>query len=238
ARALDTVLVGAARGRTAPGTPRSGLGPAVEEELAALRLPCPGDPEQREVRLDPLRSELDARREVALQRLLACGVGYGEPVGVTATGDSTALTTRWRISWTPGVPALLDLAGVRGVTLAQAAAGTLREAFRRESADGGATCALILDGLRAAARCDLPDLVADRLADATGALPDTATLAELLDALDLLEALRRRHVPGTTAKEREHAAELSGTLLEAAVRALPGLAGSDRPEDAAALVAL
>ncbi|MEV6037109.1 DUF5682 family protein [Nonomuraea sp. NPDC052116] len=238
ARALDTVFVGTQRGRTAPGTPRSGLGPAVETDLAALRLPCPDNPEPREVRLDPLRSDLDARREVALQRLLVCGVTYGEPIEVMGTGDGAALTTRWRLAWTPAVPALLDLAGVRGVTLAQAAAGTLRETYRRESADGGPTCALILGGLRAAAGCDLPDLVADRLADAAVTLPATASLAELLQALDLLEALRRRHLPGTTPEGREQAAELSGTLLEAAVRALPGLAGSDQPEDAVALVAL
>ncbi|MBT2232439.1 DUF5682 family protein [Nonomuraea sp. NEAU-A123] len=238
AKALDTVFVGTERGRTAPGTPRSGLGPAVEADLAALRLPCPDDPERREVRLDPLRSDLDARREVLLKRLLVCGVGYGEPIEVVGTGDATALTTRWRLAWTPAVPALLDLAGVRGVTLAQAAAGTLRETFRRESAEGGPTCGLILGGLRAAAGCDLPDLVADRLADAAVTLPATATLTELLDALDLLEALRRRHLPGTTPEGREHAAELAGTLLEAAVRALPGLAGSDQPEDAVALVAL
>ncbi|MGW2157730.1 DUF5682 family protein [Nonomuraea sp. NPDC001699] len=238
AKALDTVFVGTARGRTAPGTPRSGLGPAVEEELAALRLPCPDDPDPREVRLDPLRSELDARREVLLRRLHVCGVGYGEPIQVAGTGDGTALSTKWRLSWTPAVPALLDLAGVRGVTAAQAAAGTLRETYRRESADGGPTCRVILDGLRAAAHCDLPELVERRLEDAAGTLPATATLSELLDALDLLEALRREHLPGTTPEGREHSGELAVTLLEAAVRSLPGLAGSDRPEDAVALVAL
>ncbi|MFC5830576.1 vWA domain-containing protein [Nonomuraea insulae] len=238
AQALETVFVGTERGRTAPGTPRSGLGPAVEAELAALRLPGPDDQGARDVRLDPLRSGLDARREVALRRLLVCGAGYGEPVEVAGTGDAAAIGTRWRISWMPAVPALLDLAGVRGVTLAQAAAGMLRETYRRESANGGPTCRLILDGLRAAARCDLPELVADRLADAAVALPATATLIELLDALDLLEALRREHLPGTTPEGRGQAAGLAGTLLEAAVRSLPGLAGSDRPEDASALVAL
>jgi hypothetical protein len=96
----------------------------------------------------------------------------------------------------------------------------------------------VLAGLRAAARCDLPALVADRLADAAAVLPAAATLPELLEALDLLEALRRGHLPGTTAAGRLSAAELAVDLLEAAVRALPGLAGSDRPEDAAALVAL
>ncbi|KIF06376.1 hypothetical protein PL81_07850, partial [Streptomyces sp. RSD-27] len=123
ARALETVFVGAARGRTTPHAPRSGLGPSVEAELASLRLPCPQDPAPREVRLDPLRSELDGRREVLLQRLLVCGASYGEPVDVAATGDGTALGSKWRLSWTPSVPARLDLAGVRGVTAAQAAAG-------------------------------------------------------------------------------------------------------------------
>ncbi|ELP66435.1 DUF5682 family protein [Streptomyces turgidiscabies] len=238
ARALETVLVGAERGRIAPGTPRSGLGPSVEAELASLRLPGPDSAEPRELRLDPLRSELDGGREVLLQRLQVCGVGYGEPVAVSGTGDASALTTRWRLAWTPSVPARLDLAGVRGVNAAQAAAGTLRETYRRETADGGATCAQLLSGLRDAARCDLPDLVADRLAEAAVVLPSAATLPELLDALDLLEALRRGHLPGTTPEGRGQAAELAVTLLEAAVRSLPGLAGSDDPQDAAALVAL
>ncbi|MFF6783306.1 DUF5682 family protein [Streptomyces sp. NPDC012510] len=238
ARALEVVLVGTDRGRIAPGTPRSGLGPSVEAELAELRLPGPDDPAARELRLDPLRSALDGRREILLQRLAVCGAGYGEAVEVAGTGDGTALTTRWRLSWTPAVPVRLDLAGIRGVTAALAAEGTLRETFRRESADGGPTCALVLAGLRAAARCDLPALVADRLADAAVVLPATATLPELLEALDLLEALRRGHLPGTTTEGRREAAELAVDLLEAAVRALPGLAGSDQPEDAAALVAL
>ncbi|SNX65900.1 VWA domain containing CoxE-like protein [Streptomyces sp. TLI_55] len=238
AKALETVLVGTDRGRVAPGTPRSGLGPSVEAELAALRLPGPDDPTARELRLDPLRSALDGRREILLQRLAVCGAGYGEPVQVSGTGDASALTTRWRLSWTPAVPVRLDLAGIRGVTAARAAEGTLRENFRRESAEGGPTSALVLTGLRDAARCDLPSLVAERLADAAEVLPTCATLPELLAALDLLEALRRGHLPGTTPEGRRTAAELAAELLESAVRSLPGLAGSDDPEETGALIAL
>ncbi|PWK70933.1 VWA domain containing CoxE-like protein [Streptomyces sp. CG 926] len=238
ARALEAVLVGTARGRITPHAPRSGLGPSVEAELAALRLPSPEDPAPREIRLDPLRSALDGRREVLLQRLLVCGASYGEPLTVAATGDGTALGTKWRLSWTPSVPARLDLAGVRGVTVAQAAAGTLRDTARRAAAEGGPTPAQILAGLAAAARCDLPELVDVRLHEAATALPQTATLPELLDALDLLEALHRGHLPGTSDASREAAADLAGDLLEAAVRCLPGLAGSEDPADAAALVAL
>ncbi|MEH1014815.1 DUF5682 family protein [Micromonospora sp. CPCC 206060] len=238
ARALETVLVGAERGRIAPGTPRSGLGPAVEAELTTLRLPNPDSPKSREVRLDPLRTELDGRRETLLQRLQICGVGYGEPIAVSGTGDGAALTTRWQLAWTPSVAARLDLVGVRGVTAALAAAGTLRERFRREIADGGPTAAQLLTGLRDAARCDLPDLVTDRLDLAATVLPGTGTLPELLAALDLLEALRRGHLPGTTADSRARAAELTVGLIDAAVRGLPGLAGSDATADAAALVDL
>ncbi|MET9933192.1 MULTISPECIES: DUF5682 family protein [unclassified Streptomyces] len=238
ARALEAVLVGTARGRISPHAPRSGLGPSVEEELARLRLPRPEEPEPREVRLDPLRSPLDGRREVLLQRLLVIGASYGEPLAVAATGDGTALGTKWRLTWNPSVPARLDLAGVRGVTAAQAAAGTLAETARREAAEGGPTPAQVLAGLAAAARCDLPDLVDARLREASAVLPDTAGLPELLEALDLLEGVRRGHYPGTTEDARAAAGTLTGELLEAAVRSLPGLAGSDTPADAGALVAL
>ncbi|MFJ6252298.1 MULTISPECIES: DUF5682 family protein [unclassified Streptomyces] len=238
ARALEAVLVGTARGRISPHAPRSGLGPSVEEELTRLRLPRPEEPEPREVRLDPLRSPLDGRREVLLQRLLVIGASYGEPLAVAATGDGTALGTKWRLTWNPSVPARLDLAGVRGVTAAQAAAGTLAETARRAAAEGGPTPAQILTGLTAAARCDLPDLVDARLREASAVLPDTASLPELLEALDLLEGIRRGHHPGATEDARATAGALTGELLEAAVRSLPGLSGSDTPADAGALVAL
>ncbi|MFF4454152.1 DUF5682 family protein [Streptomyces goshikiensis] len=238
ARALEAVLVGTGRGRVTPHAPRSGLGPSVEAELAELRLPSPKDPAPREVRLDPLRSPLDARREVMLQRLLVCGASYGEQLAVAATGDGTALGTKWRLSWTPSVPARLDLAGVRGVNAAQAAAGTLRDVARRAAAEGGPTPAQILTGLAAAARCELPELVDVRMDEAAAVLPETAALPELLQALELLEGLRRGHFPGTSAEALAAAGELTGELLEAAVRALPGLAGSDDPADAGALVAL
>ncbi|AYV26076.1 VWA domain containing CoxE-like protein [Streptomyces sp. ADI95-16] len=238
ARALEAVLVGTGRGRVTSHAPRSGLGPSVEAELAELRLPSPRDPAPREVRLDPLRSPLDARREVMLQRLLVCGASYGEQLAVAATGDGTALGTKWRLSWTPSVPARLDLAGVRGVNAAQAAAGTLRDVARRAAAEGGPTPAQILTGLAAAARCELPELVDVRMDEAAAVLPETAALPELLQALELLEGLRRGHFPGTSAEALAAAGELTGELLEAAVRALPGLAGSDDPADAGALVAL
>ncbi|MFF3732958.1 DUF5682 family protein [Streptomyces sp. NPDC002476] len=238
ARALEAVFVGTARGRISPHAPRSGLGPSVEAELAELRLPRPDDPDRRDLRLDPLRSPLDGRREVLLQRLLVIGASYGEPLDVASTGDGTVLGTRWRVTWTPSVPARLDLAGVRGVTAAQAAAGTLAATARHEAAEGGPTPAQILTGLTAAARCGLPELVDARLNEASAVLPHSADLPELLQALDLLEGLRRGHYPGTMQDTRTTAGALTEEVLEAAVRSLPGLAGSDSGADAGALVAL
>ncbi|MFA3872901.1 DUF5682 family protein [Streptomyces sp. MMCC 100] len=237
-RELGAVLVGTGHGHLAPGTPRSGLGPWVEAELAALRLPGPADPGSRDLRLTPLRSALDARREILLQRLRECGAGYAEPVEVTAGRQGSALTTRWRAAWTPAVAARLDLVGVRGVTAAQAADGTLRENHRRASESGRVTPARVVALLGAAARCALPTLLHDGLTEAERVLPGAARLPELLDALDLLEALRRRHLPGTTESVRARAARLAGLLLEAAVRVLPGLAGSDDTKDAVAVVTL
>ncbi|MFJ2822400.1 DUF5682 family protein [Streptomyces toxytricini] len=238
ARALEAVFVGTGRGRITPHAPRSGLGPGVEAELTELRLPGPQDPAPREIRLDPLRSPLDRRREVLLQRLAVLGAGYGEALDVAGTGDGTALGTKWRLKWTPSVPARLDLAGARGVTAAQAAAGTLGETARRAAADGGPTPPQILAGLAAAARCDLPELVGVRLEEAAAVLPQTAALPELLEALDLLEGLARGHFPLDSDGLCEAAGALTGELLDAAVRALPGLAGSEDPADARALVAL
>ncbi|GGX07248.1 hypothetical protein GCM10010297_31130 [Streptomyces malachitofuscus] len=235
---LEPVLVGTGRGRLAPGTPRSGLGPWVEAELASLRLPGPHSPARREIRLSPLRSPLDSRREILLQRLKACGVGYAEPAAVSAAGEGSALTTRWQAAWTPSVAARLDLAGGRGVTAAQAADGTLRENHRRACDSDGVTSARVIALLGAAARCALPDLVGEALTESARVLPSAATLPELLDALDLSESLSRAHLPGTTERIRTRAAALCGTLLEAAVRALPGLAGSDDQADAVALVTL
>ncbi|MET8482777.1 DUF5682 family protein [Streptomyces tendae] len=237
-RELGAVLVGSGRGRLAPGTPRSGLGPWVEAELAALRLPGPADPGSRDLRLAPLRSDLDARREILFQRLRECGVGYAEPVEVTAAGEGGALTSRWRAAWTPAVAARLDLVGVRGVTAAQAADGTLRENHRRAAESGRVTPARIVALLGAAARCALAGLLLDGLTEAERVLPGAAGLPELLDALDLLESLRRRHLPGTTERVRVRAARLADLLSEAAVRLLPGLAGSDEIRDAVAVVTL
>ncbi|MGW8989649.1 DUF5682 family protein [Streptomyces zhihengii] len=204
ARALEGVLVGARTGRPAPAAPRSGLGPAVETETAALSLPGPGDAHEkttRDLRLDPARSALDRRRELLLRRLTVCGIPYAQEQGVTGAAGSEGLTTRWQVRWTPATAAMLTAAGARGVTPAQAAEGVLRQRHAAELAEGGPTAAQVVRGLTEAAGCGLRALADERLAELASVLPASGTLPELLAGLDLLDRIDAGHLPGLTAPD-------------------------------------
>ncbi|MDX2648192.1 DUF5682 family protein [Streptomyces sp. PA03-1a] len=245
ARAMERVLVGTRGGRPAPDAPRSGLAPAVEAELAALGLPAPGPDsgapaEARDLRLDPLRSELDRRRELLLRRLSVCGVPYAEPKDVTGAAGTEGLTTRWEVRWTPATAAMLTAAGVRGVTAAQAAEGVLRERRRQETDEGGPTAAQTLAGLARAAECGLPGLAGERLAETADVLPASGTLPELLAGLALLDRVRAGHIAGLGADEARtaRATAVAELLTAAAVRQVDGLTGSEDPADAHALLEL
>ncbi|MFF3326384.1 DUF5682 family protein [Streptomyces sp. NPDC002889] len=244
ARAMERVLVGRRTGRPAAGTPRSGLAPAVETELAALGLPGPDSPAaDRELRLDPLRSELDRNREILLRRLAVCGIPYAEEQATSGPAGTGTLTTRWRLRWTPATAALLTAAGHRGVTSAQAAEGTLRERRRTALAEGGPTAAQAVEGLALAAACGLPALAADRLTETAVVVPAAGTLPELLAALALVDRLGAGHVPGLAGSDPasdwpDRLAATAEALTTAAVRQVDGLTGSEDPADARALLEL
>ncbi|MET9697781.1 DUF5682 family protein [Streptomyces sp. NPDC006529] len=242
ARSLERVLVGTRSGRPAPAAPRSGLAPAVEDEVAALGLPGPADtgPAARDLRLDPLRSDLDRRRELLLRRLTVCGIPYATSTPVTGAGAGEALTTRWEVRWTPATAAMLTAAGIRGATPAQAAEGLLRERRRAEQDDGGPTAAQSTDGLAQAAACGLPALADERLTELAEVVPATGTLPQLLAALGLLDRIRAGHVAGLGPDpDRAARSAAAGELLtSAAVRQVDGLTGSDDPDDARALLEL
>lgn len=258
ARALEHVLVGARTGRPAPAAPRSGLGPAVEAETAALSLPGPEDAHEktpRDLRLDAARSTLDRRRELLLRRLTVCGIPYAQEQGVTGAAGTEGLTTRWQVRWTPATAAMLTAAGARGVTPAQAAEGVLRQRRAAERSEDGPTAAQVVRGLTEAAECGLFGLADERLTELAAVLPASGTLPELLAALDLLDRIDAGHLPAPTAPDdpstmdatatatatasatarTAHAAEL---LTSAAVRQVDGLTGSEEPEDARALLEL
>ncbi|MFE2754504.1 DUF5682 family protein, partial [Actinosynnema sp. NPDC059335] len=238
ARAAGDVLVGRRTGVLAPGTPRSGLAPAVEALVASLRLPGPDSREPASLRLDPLRSELDARREVALRRLTVLGVTYAEETATTGVGGGDALTTRWTVAWTPATAATLPVAGLWGATLELAASGRLAARRAERERHGGHTPGAVLADLLDAAACALPDAVGVLLADAATVLPSSGTLRELLAALDLLDRLRAGHVPGTPGDVLDAHPSLAAELETAAVAQLDGLAGSEDVADARALVEL
>lgn len=216
AKALEEVLVGKERGRLAPGTPMSGLLPHVVETKERLKLP--DGPEL--VRWDPLRSKTDRERHVALTRLALCGVPYG-----TQNPSEETLTRVWHLHWTPSCVAMVELAGLRGVTLAQAAGGAL---LASEQSLGWR--------LEAAAEAGLPQMLDRLFQELTGEFLEQATLSDLLGALTLLGRLERGHVPGML----DHPNQLpdTTTLIAAAVRAVDGLIGSDQLEDVRALADL
>ncbi|MFD8052862.1 DUF5682 family protein [Streptomyces parvus] len=221
----------------------------------------------RDLRLDPARSALDRRRELLLRRLTVCGIPYAQEQEVTGAAGGEGLTTRWHVRWTPATAAMLTAAGARGVTPAQAAEGVLRQRHAAERAEGGPTAAQVVRGLAAAAACGLPAPADERLTELAAVLPASGTLPELLAGLDLLDRIDAGHLPGLTdpddpgirpdgsgdpsegsegpaapdtaptarAVRIAHAAEL---LTAAAVRQVEGLTGSEKPEDARALLEL
>lgn len=247
AAALEVVLCGHARGELASGTPRSGLSLHVLKLLEELRLPGPDTPvdpreEEKRLRLDPLRSELDRRRHVTLHRLAACGVPYATLEESGLQGET--LTAVWKVAWSPGVEATIELAGTRGVTLAQAAAGALQASERRLEEAESLHAAARLELLEASAECGLSERVERALDGLAGPFLESAGLAELVKAHALCERIRRGHVAGLPRPGEERpslpvfARPVEPTereLLAACVRSLDGLAGSERIEDARSL---
>ncbi len=251
ARSLQRVLVGNRRGRLAPGTPRSGLLPHMLELFKSLRLPGPDDAktEATVLRLDPTRSWLDRRRQVAFERLAACGVPYATVQEGQAAGGIETLTQVWTARWRPATEAMIELAGTRGVTLRQAATGTLLAERHRLEANDKLTASVRLALAEAAAACGIPSLVDRAVRELAGEFVDEASLVELLRALALMDRIRAGHVPGLpVAETKQEPGELevfrwpddvdTAAVLAAAVRAVEGISGSDKVADAVALLEL
>ena len=216
AKALEEVLVGKERGHLAPGTPQSGLLPHTLALKEQLKLPDGPDT----VRWDPLRSKIDRERHVALIRLCLCGVPYGNH----RESDET-LTQVWQLHWTPSCEAMVELAGLRGVTLAQAAGGALMASEQP-----------LASRLESAAEAGLPELVERWSQELQGEFLSSASLPDLLAVLTLLGRIERGHVPGMI----DHPSPSIETepIFAAAVRSVDGLVGSDRLEDVKALAEL
>jgi hypothetical protein len=236
AAAMQVVLVGGRRGKLPEGAPRSGLAPHLEGLLAELRLPGPANPTEIEIRLDPLRSDLDRRREIAIQRMRVCGIPYAEPLNASAD-DTLTVTRRWLLAWGPSSSALVEVAAVFGVTLEQAALGRLRQLLARARM----SLAAWLEIVSSAAEAGLADFTWTQLSQLVDAAQHQATLTEVVESIELVDRLERGHVPGLQLSPAQQAIARQNfipALLSAAVRQVEGLSGSDRLEDARALLAL
>jgi len=247
ARTLEQVMVGTHRGRLAADTPRSGLGPHVIALLQELRLPHAQMTEPLDIRLDPLRSPLDRRRHVALSRLRACGVPYANELESVGAGGIEALTSVWRIKLTPTTEAMIELAGLRGVTLRQAAAGALRGERARFVADGKLTPSTLIELVVSAAEAGVGELVGEWLGELAGPRIAEATLADLVSLIALWDRMAAGHIVGLPGAVDAVLGEIDAfappiidriALLGAAVASVLGLAGSEAVADARALAEL
>jgi hypothetical protein len=248
ARALQRVMVGTGRGQLAPGTPRSGLLVFVEGLVAALRLPGPEDEEEKLVRLDPLRSDLDRRRQVVIHRLAALHVPYAKP----GSDAEDTLTTAWRLHWEPGTEASVELAGMFGVTLEQAVTGALTRERPRDDGDEAARGQI--EWATRVAECGLPELAVDAITElGSGEFVLRARLGEMVSAVVFVDKVVHGHIPGLQPEASPDGApgairafrmgpevlhDVRVGLYTAAVRSLDGLLGSTDPADGRALGAL
>jgi hypothetical protein len=257
AAAAQVVLVGKQRGRLPTGTPRSGLALQVESTISRLNLPGPeaADEEPRELRLDPLRSRLDRARAVLLRRLDLVGIRYAERLDTGAVGNRENLTEVWQVQWTGATTATVEAASIHGVTLEQVGEAAVRRLRPPDASDldntpGQQHPTTTLARLSAAAECGLGHSVEELLAQLAGPFLHTASAAQLIEAIAMVQRIAAGHIAGLPLREDDVAppdVEMfaprpglldSGPLLEAALRELDGLRGSDEPADVVALVEL
>ena len=92
------------------------------KESRRLRLPVEGL--DRILDLD-LRKDLDLQRSRFLHRLRLLGIDWGEREQIAVKGGS--FREIWRLRWTPEMSVALNQAGLRGLTVRDAAAAQVRE---------------------------------------------------------------------------------------------------------------
>ncbi len=255
AAAAQKVLVGSRRGRLPHDTPRSGLAPQIEETVRRLKLPGPDEIDQdaKDFRLDPLRSKLDRARAVVLRRLNLIGVQHAQRFDTESVGHRDNLTEAWRVQWTHATSATVEAAGMRGVTLMQASEAAVARIRHTDSDDDVDTQQLhpatLLMRLGAAAECGLPELTKRILQRVDGDFVQSASTAQLVEAASWIQRIAAGHIPGLPIRDEDAAVPDVGVfsnserlnplpLVEAAVRQLEGLRGSDQASDVITIVEL
>lgn len=233
ARALQKVMVGDRRGRLVDGAPEPALERHVRELLASLGLPAsPGDGVRR-VRVEPFTGGRHLDRHIALARLAVLGVPYGKE---RTSGRVRELETRSytvTCEYRSRTAAALGVCAV-GATLGQAAATTLN----RRIADWSGDPDVILGVARDAATAALAEPLARALGAIANDVAPRAGFATALNAAELLVGMGGGREPSAALLPPRlvgRAAEVAHSLADAAVRELPGVAGSDDVTDAALL---
>ncbi|WP_349827316.1 DUF5682 family protein [Brevibacterium litoralis] len=256
--AAHRALVGTRHGKVAPGTPEPALAEAVVEDLRDLRLLDRAlDPVRRRevLRLDPLRSPLDARREVFFARTATAGMAVANPVEGTGVGGVATVTTRWQLVDPAVVRARAAGRVALGTRTDQVARAVLRHELRAvasEQGDSGGSPAAgsPVTGLghggagpaerasrvfRKAVACGLTEVAAQALAAVRAGLPG-AGLDTVLDVVGDLDSHTSRSVAGARVAGMERldaaVAQVRKEALAALVPLLDGLAGSTDPADA------
>lgn len=236
ASAMQAVLVGNRSGALPSDLPRCGLEPALQQLFLRYRLPgADSMGQQKRMRLDCLRSRLDRAREIIFQQLNVCQIPYATAQGLDESNTRENLTSVWTIEWTNATAATIALSSSKGVTLEQAARGTLRSQL---PPDVGDYSAAQLVTFQTAAECGFSDMVQQGLEWITGPFAQSASLGELVSAMAFLDRLRFGHIAGMPTESDTCPDELcqvftlpKGTdtrhLLQAAIALLEGRSGSE-----------
>lgn len=241
AAAMQSVLVGNRFGSLPENIPRCGLEPAIDELLKRYNLPAADTiGQQKRMRLDRLRKRLDRAREIIFQQLNVCQIPYATAQAADPSVGRENLTSVWMVEWTNVTAATIALSASKGVTLEQAARGTLTSQLPPDQADYSA---VELATFETAAECGFHDLVQLGFTWITGPFAQSASLSELVQAMTFLDRIQAGHIAGMPQESTSCPEELcqvfplstdAGTrpLLQAAIALLDGCMGAE--DDAAA----
>ena len=247
ANAMQDALIGTRRGILPKDCPRSGLVVSTEALLQNLGLPGPEklDEEPTVLRLDPLRNDRDRARVVTLQRFLACSIPYGTPRERHREGT---LTEVWEVTWQNATAALLEDRSVYGIDLAQATAGLLQKEWQAHEREQKLTPDVLHPLTLQASQCGIPHLVSVWLPRLVSEpFLSEAKLSDITQALILITTIQHGHEPGLPSRPLKRYSDVVATyslpttitrmpLLQAALKAIEGLVGSEQIEDAQAML--
>ncbi len=217
----DEMALGERLGAVPPDTPTVPLQRDLAAQQKRLRLK-PGALD-RDLVLD-LRKDVDRERSVLLHRLGLLGVPWGAPRRDTVRSRGTFRET-WALRWEPEYDLAVIEASRWGTTVAAATAARVRD--RAADADLPALTALVEDCLLA----DLPDAVADTVAQLSRRAAEDADVQRLMRALPpLARSVRYGSV------RRFDADALRGVAVEMLRRVCAGLTVAVTGLDEAAAV--